>query len=98
MKNLLKAGEGKAAKKYAKEVKEEYALLGLFKKDAAEYLAWYNAKNAEEIPAEVKAIADERWAARTEKNWAKSDELRAKLTELGYAVKDSKEGYTLSKI
>ena len=27
----------------------------------------------------------------------KSDELRAKLDELGYAVKDTKEGYTLTR-
>ena len=30
------------------------------------------------------------------KDWAKSDELRNKLAELGYSVKDSKDGYELS--
>lgn len=49
------------------------------------------------IPEEVKAIAEERLAARKEKNWAKSDELRNKLSELGYMVKDSKDGYELEK-
>ena len=48
--------------------------------------------------AEVRAVADERFAARREKNWAKSDELREKLRAMGYAVKDSKEGYSLEKI
>ena len=46
----------------------------------------------------MKAIAEERWTARINRDWAKSDELRGKLAELGYAVKDSKEGYELTKI
>ena len=53
--------------------------------------------NSDSIPAAVRAIAEERLAARAAKDWAKSDALRAKLAELGYAVKDSKEGYTLTK-
>ena len=52
----------------------------------------------EEIPEEVQAIAKERFEARQNKDWAKSDELRAKLAELGYAVKDSKTGYELTKL
>ena len=63
-----------------------------------EYVAWYEEKNTEDIPAEVKAVAEERWAARQNRDWAKSDELRAKLAEMGYAVKDSKQGYELSKM
>ena len=51
----------------------------------------------EEFPAEITAIANERAAARAAKDWGKSDELRAKLDELGYAVKDTKEGYTLTR-
>ena len=70
--------------------------MGLFKKPAKEYLAKYAA--GEEVPAEVKAVAEERWQARANKDWAKSDELREKLKSLGYAVKDSKEGYELTKI
>lgn len=81
---------------YAAQIRETYSLLGLFKKNAEEYLSRY-AKKDEAIPEEVKAIADERFAARREKNWAKSDELREKLAQMGYAVKDSKEGYTLTK-
>ena len=50
------------------------------------------------VPAEVAAIAEERWAARQNRDWAKSDELRAKLASLGYAVKDSKTGYELTKL
>ena len=80
------------------QIRQTYGLLGMFKKNASEYVAWYEAQNKEEIPAEVQAIAEERWAARVNRDWAKSDELRNKLAELGYAVKDSKAGYELSKI
>ena len=82
----------------AVQLRQTYGLLGLFKKNAGEYVAWYEEKNKEEIPADVKAIAEERWAARVNRDWAKSDELRNKLAELGYAVKDSKTGYELSKL
>ena len=51
----------------------------------------------EDIPDEVKAIADKRFAARQNKDWATSDDLRAKLDALGYAVLDSKTGYELKK-
>jgi cysteinyl-tRNA synthetase len=80
------------------QIRKTYALLGLFKKNPEEYKAWYEAKNTVAIPADVQAVAEERWAARQNRDWAKSDELRAKLTEMGYAVKDSKTGYELTKI
>ncbi|MFC7336108.1 cysteine--tRNA ligase [Haloferula chungangensis] len=50
---------------------------------------------ASEVPADIKALADERWAARSAKEWAKSDELRDRLAELGWTVKDAPEGYEL---
>jgi cysteinyl-tRNA synthetase len=97
LKKWTTAGDAKAAA-YAAQIRKTYSLLGLFTKPAAEYVAWFDAKNAEDIPADVKAVAEERWTARTNRDWAKSDELRAKLTEMGYAVKDSKTGYELTKI
>ena len=80
------------------QIKKTYSLLGLFLKPAKEYVEWYDAMNTVAIPADVQAIAEERWAARTARDWAKSDELRNKLAEMGYAVKDSKTGYELTKI
>ncbi|MBQ8658860.1 MAG: cysteine--tRNA ligase [Clostridia bacterium] len=100
MKKLLangKSGELFAALAYAVQIRKTYSLLGLFKKSAKEYAAWYEAKNANDIPAEVKALAEERWTARQNRDWAKSDFLRAELLKLGYAVKDSKTGYELTK-
>lgn len=92
---LLDAGDSKA-RRMTNQIKETYSLLGLFKQSPAAYAEKYAKK--EDIPAQVVAVAEERKTARAEKNWAKSDELREKLKEMGYAVKDSKDGYTLTKI
>ena len=96
IKKFVAEGKG-VAKAYANQIRKTYSLLGLFQKDAAAYVAEYEAGQSADIPAQVQAIAEERWAARTAKDWAKSDELRAKLAEMGYVVKDSKTGYELQK-
>ena len=57
-----------------------------------------NFKNEEDdIPQEIKAIAEERLLARANKDWAKSDLLREELAKKGYEIKDAKDGYTLIK-
>ncbi len=77
--------------------KDIYALALDFDKVFGLSLADYKEEKKElEVPAEVKAIAEERFEARKNKDWAKSDELRNKLSELGYNVKDAKDGYELS--
>ena len=50
------------------------------------------------VPAEIQQLADTRWAARSGKDWATSDKLRDELAAQGWAVKDGKEGYELTKI
>ena len=40
---------------------------------------------------------EERKLARANKDWAKSDELRDKLINLGYTVKDTKDGMEVNK-
>ena len=42
----------------------------------------------------IDMILQLRWEARQNKDWAKSDELRDKLKELGFVVKDSRDGST----
>ena len=99
-KKLLSTGKSEdyfCALSYAAQIKQTYSLLGLFQKSAKEYIAWFEEKNKSDIPEEIKAIAEERWTARTNRDWAKSDELRDKLASLGYTVKDSKTGYELTK-
>lgn len=85
-----------AAKRTVNQIRRTYSLLGLFRKDAKRYLAAYGGRG--DVPEEVSAIAREREDARKQKDWAKSDELREKLRALGYAVKDTKDGYELTKI
>ncbi len=46
----------------------------------------------EEIPAAITLLAQEREEARRSKDWAKSDELRAKISEAGYTVRDTDTG------
>lgn len=53
---------------------------------------------SEEVPEEVRKIAEERLLARKSKDYAKADELREKLKSLGWAVKDSKDGYELERL
>ncbi|HCF83222.1 MAG TPA: cysteine--tRNA ligase [Ruminococcaceae bacterium] len=51
----------------------------------------YN-KNNDDIPDDVKALVEQRAAARKEKNFALADELRNKITEMGYVVEETKQG------
>ena len=93
---LMAKGDPKA-RRMTNQIRETYALLGLFRRDPKAYLAAYAPKE-EGVPEEVRAVAEERKAARAARDWAKSDELRSKLQSMGYAVKDSKDGYELTKI
>lgn len=88
------AGDASAAED-ACQVRKTYSLLGLFKKSCDEYFAEVAKKNAVEVPEEVKSLAEERWQAKKSKNWARADELRAEIDRLGFAVKDSKDGYEI---
>lgn len=56
----------------------------------------YN-KDDEEIPAEVTALLEQRKAARKEKNFALADELRDKITALGYIVEETRQGTVVKK-
>ena len=47
---------------------------------------------AEALPDEVQALAAERDQARASKDFAKSDEIRDRLTEMGYEVMDTAQG------
>ncbi len=52
---------------------------------------------SEDVPADVRAVADARWAARNAKDWTGADRLRAELADLGWTMKDGKESYTLAQ-
>jgi cysteinyl-tRNA synthetase len=72
---------------------------------AAALLQWWDNINQvlqiqpdeETIPSEAQELLDQRAAARTAKDWAQSDALRQKIAELGWTVKDTKDGQKVTK-
>ena len=80
------------------QIIKNYSLIGLFTTEVDAFLNDYKAKeDKQDIPSEVLELATQRVEARKNKDWAKSDQLRDKIAELGYLIKDSKDGYTISK-
>jgi cysteinyl-tRNA synthetase len=49
------------------------------------------------IPHEVAQLAEERENVRREKNWKRSDELRERISALGWEVRDTKDGPKLTR-
>jgi len=49
------------------------------------------------IPHEVAQLAEQRENARREKNWKRSDELRERISALGWEVRDTKDGPKLTR-
>lgn len=49
----------------------------------------------QEIPAEIQELAEKRLAAKKEKNFLLSDQLRLQIQEAGYQVEDTQEGYRI---
>jgi len=45
------------------------------------------------IPADIQELAEQRWQAKQNKDWAASDQLRDELTQKGYTIKDTPDGY-----
>ena len=73
--------------------------LGVFKRmdEVLGVIFFENEKKSEEIPQEVQSMLDQRAEARKAKNWTESDRLRDAIAALGWAVKDSKEGQSVSR-
>lgn len=85
----------------AKQVVKTYSLLGLFRQEPKAFIAYYEQKQKEKessIPSEVVALVEQRRLAKLNKDWALADEIRAKISELGYVVKDTKDGSFAEKI
>ena len=94
-KSYLAQKDGRAVT-IIEDIKRTYALLGLFRKDPAEYLKNY--KVEEDIPEEILALASKLSEARAVKDYATSDALRAEIISRGYNVMISKEGVSVKKI
>jgi len=50
------------------------------------------------VSNEIKILLQEREIARKNKDWQKSDELRNKITEMGYTIEDTSSGQVIKKI
>ncbi len=55
------------------------------------------AKSEEALPADIQRMVDERAAARKNKDWKKSDELRDAIKAAGYTLEDTREGQKVRK-
>jgi cysteinyl-tRNA synthetase len=51
-----------------------------------------------EAPADVKALAEKRWAAKAGKDFATADALRKELAAAGWSMLDRKDGYSLEPL
>ncbi len=83
----LDEGGGAEATQGARALLRLGSILGLF----------WRAPEAEEWPAEVMALVEQRAEARKSRNFKLSDELRDKLAALGVLVEDSAQGQKLRR-
>lgn len=51
-----------------------------------------------EAPAEMKSLAEKRWAAKQARDFATADALRKELTAAGWSMLDRKDGYSLEPL
>ncbi len=49
------------------------------------------------IPSEIQALADSRAAAKSEKDWARADIIRAQIDAAGWQILDTKDGTKITK-
>ncbi len=82
------------AKEWADLLLELDKVLALDLKNSKSYL---ETEKKVELPEEIQKMVEERKIARQNKDWAKSDDLREKIEQAGYHVKDTKEGMTVEK-
>lgn len=68
-------------------------LMGVFGVDLEAALG-----SGEGLPAEVEELVAVRAEARANKDWARADEARDKLAELGYTVKDTPQGPQVERL
>jgi cysteinyl-tRNA synthetase len=80
-------------------LKKLAAIMGLLTEDAQHFLTTRKEKQIADSdidPAAIETLIAERYQCRLDKNWARSDEIRAELLAKNIELKDSAEGTTWS--
>lgn len=81
-----------------KTSKSDVAVLhGIFT-ELTDVLGLLYQNDEEEIPQEILDLQQQRTAARKEKNFTLADEIRNKITELGYSIEETRQGTVIRKI
>ena len=97
--DVLKAETNNATKLAL--IKDFETVLSLGLVEAAQKQAKKRAEKdsgeGEEIPEEILSLLEQRKAARKEKNFALADEIRDKISGLGYVVTETREGTKVSR-
>ena len=93
--DVLKADISRAQKITLIREFDEVLGLDLMKHAEAKIRAQQEA--ASDIPAEIQALVDERAAARKAKDFAKADELRDKITAMGWVIEETRQGTKIRK-
>jgi cysteinyl-tRNA synthetase len=96
----IKAIEREAASKKTVQLKGELLaagkLFGILQQDPAAWLGYGQAGDAD--VANIEKLIAERQSAKKEKNFARADEIRKKLTDMGIALEDTPAGPKWKKI
>ena len=72
-------------------------LMGLFQQDPSEYFASDDGVSDEDV-AKIEALIAERIEAKDNKDFARADEIRAELSDMGIEIKDTREGTNWEKV
>ena len=82
--------------KLFKYQKELYKIFGILQEDPAEFLS----KNSQtdEIPKEIKELAEKRVEAKKNQNYQEADAIRDQIQAKGYALRDTKEGFEITRL
>jgi len=79
------------------DLSNEEKLATILRFDEVLGLNLTNAGEQEDVPEEIKELAEKREVAREAKNWTESDALREKIRSLGYEIEDTPTGHSLKK-
>ncbi len=93
--DVLKSDADNATKLGAIKALDSVLSLGLV--EAAEKQAEKNSASADDLPEEIKELAEKRAAARKAKDFALADELRKQITDMGYVVEETRQGTVIKK-